>query len=154
MPNDVSFQHLNKPKQMCHNVRKRTFEPERPAKIQISLRIRTVWSEFSKGASGTAKDAKFLHADIEDSDQTARMRRLIWVFVGRTCQKLRFLKLWFRRVNTRKKQEAHRPRFAHLSDIATADMQMLCNIFPILSSQLMKISSFEQFLVLKKNIWA
>ena len=53
-----------------------------------------------------------------------------------------------------KKQEAHGPRFAHLSDIAIADMQMLCNIFPILSSQLMKISSFEQFLVLKKNIWA
>ena len=51
------------------------------------------------------------------------------------------------------KQEAHGPRFAHLSDIATADMQMLCNIFPILSSQLMKISSFEQFLVLEKNIW-
>ena len=51
-------------------------------------------------------------------------------------------------------QEAHGPRFAHLSDIATADMQMLCNIYPILSSQLMKISSFEQFLVLKKNIWA
>ena len=51
------------------------------------------------------------------------------------------------------KPEAHRPRFAH-SGIATADMQMLCIIFPILSSQLMKISSFEQFLVLKKNIWA
>ena len=32
------------------------------------------------------------------------------------------------------KQEAHGPRVAHLSDIATADMQMLCNIFPILSS--------------------
>ena len=53
---------------------------------------------------------------------------------------------------SKKKQEAHGPRFAHLSDIATADMQMLCNIFLILSSQLMKIS-FEQFLVLKKNIW-
>ena len=52
------------------------------------------------------------------------------------------------------KQEAHGPRFANLSDIANADMHMLCNIFPILSSQLMKISSFEQFLVLKKNIWA
>ena len=50
------------------------------------------------------------------------------------------------------KQEAHGPQFAHLSDIATADMQMLCNILPALSSQLMKISSFEQFLVLKKNI--
>ena len=45
------------------------------------------------------------------------------------------------------KQEAHRPRVAHLSDIATADMQMLCNIFPILSSQLMKRSSFKQFLI-------
>ena len=51
----------------------------------------------------------------------------------------------------KRKQEAHGPRFAHLSDTATADMQMLCNIFPILSSQLMKISSFEQFLILKKN---
>ena len=52
-----------------------------------------------------------------------------------------------------RKQEAHRPRFAHLSDIATADMQMLCNIFPILSLQLMKRSSFKQFLVLKKNLY-
>ena len=45
------------------------------------------------------------------------------------------------------------PRATHLSDIATADMQMLCNIFPILSSQLMKRSSFKQFLNLKKNIY-
>ena len=52
------------------------------------------------------------------------------------------------------KQEALGPRFAHLSDIATADMHLLCNIFPILSLQLVKISSIEQFLVLKKNIWA
>ena len=34
------------------------------------------------------------------------------------------------------KQEAHGPRFAHLSDITTADMQMLCNIFsnPIITT--------------------
>ena len=38
-------------------------------------------------------------------------------------------------------------------DIATADMQMLCNIFPILSSQLMKRSSFKQFFILKKKIY-
>ena len=50
------------------------------------------------------------------------------------------------------KQEAHGPGVAHLSDIATADMQMLCNIFPVLSSQLMKRSTFKQFLILKKNI--
>ena len=37
--------------------------------------------------------------------------------------------------STRREQEAHGPWFAHLSDITTADMQMLCNIFPILSSQ-------------------
>ena len=53
----------------------------------------------------------------------------------------------------KKKQEAHGPRVAHLSDIATADMQMLCNIFPILSSQLMKRSSFKQFFILKKKIY-
>ena len=50
------------------------------------------------------------------------------------------------------KQEAHGPLVTHLSDIATADMQMLCNNFQILSSQLMKRSSFKQFLILK-NIW-
>ena len=46
-----------------------------------------------------------------------------------------------------------RLRVAHLSDIATADMQMLCNIFPVLSSQLMKRSSFKQFFILKKKIY-
>ena len=51
------------------------------------------------------------------------------------------------------KQEVHGPWIAHLSDIATADMQMLCNIFAILASQLMERSSFKQFLILKKNIY-
>ena len=32
----------------------------------------------------------------------------------------------------KKKQEAHGPQLAHLSETATADMQMACNIFPIL----------------------
>ena len=31
-----------------------------------------------------AKGPRFLHADSEDSDQTGRMPRLIWVFTGRT----------------------------------------------------------------------
>ena len=59
----------------------------------------------------------------------------------------------FLKKNSVVKQEAHGPRVAHLSDTATANMQMLCNIFPILSSQLMKRSSFKQFLILKKNIY-
>ena len=37
-------------------------------------------SESSQGALWIAKDSKFLHAGIEESDLTARMRRLIWVF--------------------------------------------------------------------------
>ena len=59
------------------NVKTRTFWHLRPAKIQIRLRIRAVWSESSLGAFWIAKDAKFLLAYNEDSDQTARMHRLI-----------------------------------------------------------------------------
>ena len=47
----------------------------RPAKTQISLGIRPVWSESSLCAQWIAKDPSFLHADSED---------WIWVFAGRT----------------------------------------------------------------------
>ena len=76
-----------------HNVRKCNFKHVRPAKNQIRLRIRAVWSESSLGAFCIAKDATVLEADNEDSDQTALIRRLICVFDGRTYKKVRFLKL-------------------------------------------------------------
>ena len=63
----------------------------RPAKTQISLGIRPVWSESSLFAQWVAKDPSFLHADSEDSDQTGRMPRLIWVFAGRTCHFIGFV---------------------------------------------------------------
>ena len=56
----------------------------RPAKTQISLGIRPDWSESSLCAQWVAKGPSFLHANSEDSDQTGRMPRLIWVFAGRT----------------------------------------------------------------------
>ena len=56
----------------------------RQAKIQIR-------SESSLGAVWIAKDAKFFHVDNEDSDQTAGMRRQIWLFIGHTFQRVRFL---------------------------------------------------------------
>ena len=56
----------------------------RPAKTQISLGIRPVWSESSLCTQRVAKDPSYLHADSEDSDQTGRMPRLICVFAGRT----------------------------------------------------------------------
>ena len=43
-----------------------------------------VWSESSLCAQLVAKDLSYLHADREESDQTGRMPRLIWVFAGRT----------------------------------------------------------------------
>ena len=55
-----------------------------PAKTQISLGVRPVWSVSSLCAPRVAKGPSFLHADSEDSDQTGRMPRLIWVFAGRT----------------------------------------------------------------------
>ena len=61
----------------------------RPAKTQISLP--PVWSKSSMCAQSVAKDPSFLHADSEDSDQTGRMPRLIWVFAGRTCHFVGFV---------------------------------------------------------------
>ena len=78
------------------NVRWRTCGPVRQAMIQLSLYISTVWSESSVGAVWIARDVKFLRAVNKDSDQTARMRRLIWVVVGRTCQKEHFITLRLR----------------------------------------------------------
>ena len=42
------------------------------------------WSESSLCAQWVAKGQSFLHVDSEDSDQTGRVSRLIWVFAGRT----------------------------------------------------------------------
>ena len=74
-------------------VRKHTFRYVLPAKIQISLRIYAVSLESSLGAFGIAKDAKFLHADNEDTGQTVWKGRLIWVFIGGLCQMVCFLSL-------------------------------------------------------------
>ena len=56
----------------------------RPAKTQISLGIRPVWSESSLSAWRKLGSLATHWAHSEDSDQTGRMPRLIWVFAGRT----------------------------------------------------------------------
>ena len=57
----------------------------RPAKTQISLGIRPVWSESSLSAWRKLGSLATHWAHSEDSDQTERMPRLIWVFAGRTA---------------------------------------------------------------------
>ena len=62
-----------------------------PANTQISLGIRPVWSESSLCIQWVAKYPSFLYADSEDSDQTGRKPRLIWVFDERTCHFVGFV---------------------------------------------------------------
>ena len=57
----------------------------RPANPQISLGIRPVWSESSLSAWRQLASLATGWAHSEDSDQTGRMPRLIWVFAGRTA---------------------------------------------------------------------
>ena len=52
-------------------------------------RLRSAWAfaqsdQSLRCAHWVAKDPSFLHADSEDSDQTGRMPRLIWVSAGLT----------------------------------------------------------------------
>ena len=54
---------------MSRNVGKRTFVNVRLAKIQISLRIRAVWSNSSLCALWIANDEKILNADNKDSNR-------------------------------------------------------------------------------------
>ena len=56
----------------------------RPAKTQISLGIRSVWSESSLSPWRNTGSLATHWAHSEDSDQIGRMPRLIWVFAGRT----------------------------------------------------------------------
>ena len=55
-----------------------------PAKTQISLGIRPVWSESSLSTWRKLGSLATRWGDSEDSDQAGRMLRLIWVFAGCT----------------------------------------------------------------------
>ena len=72
----------------CYNMSRLTTKPTkwhvRTAKTQISLGIRPVWSESSLSAWRKLGTLATQWAHREDSDQTVRMPRLIWVFAGRS----------------------------------------------------------------------
>ena len=66
---------------MSHIMTKPTKWLVRPAKTQISLGIRPVWSESSLSAWRNPGSLATHWAHSEDSDQIGRMPRLIWVFL-------------------------------------------------------------------------
>ena len=55
------------------------------SRINGSLHVTSLCAQW------VAKDPSFLPADSEDSDLTGWMRRLIWVFAGRTCHFVGFV---------------------------------------------------------------
>ena len=66
-----------------HNVEKHTFwHTMRPTTAQINLCIRAVWSVCSLCAWRNFASLATQTAPSEDSDQTARLRRLILTFAG------------------------------------------------------------------------
>ena len=66
----------------------------RPAKTQISLDIRLVWSESSLCALKMLGSIVTYWAHSEDADYTRRMSKLIWVFAERTCHFVGFVMRW------------------------------------------------------------
>ena len=68
----------------------------RLAKTQISLGIHLVWSESSLSAWKNLGSLATHWVHSEDSDQTGRMPRLIWVFAGRTLIFVGFVIAWLK----------------------------------------------------------
>ena len=62
-----------------------------PAKTQISLGIRPVWSESLLSAWRKLGSLATQWGYSKDSDQTGQMTRLIWVFARRTCHFVGFV---------------------------------------------------------------
>ena len=84
---------LNRTYLTC-NVRKHTVGHVHPEKIPIILCISRRLIRIFTVSTLEAKNARFLNADTEDSDQAARMCRLFWVFVVCTCKTVRLITLW------------------------------------------------------------
>ena len=70
--------------------------------LRAQRRLRSAWTsaqsdQSSLCAQWVAKNPSFLRADSKDFDQTGRMPRLIWVFIGRTCHFVGFVMRWLKR---------------------------------------------------------
>ena len=112
-----------------HNLSRSTTKPTkwpvRPEKTQISLGICPVWSESLPSAWRNLWSLASHGAHSLDSDQTVRMRRLIWVFARRTCHFVGFVVLrliyvpyQFKMVNILSKRSNRPLRFFFSTTIA------------------------------------
>ena len=81
-------------KLMNQRMTKATIRLVLPAKTQVSLHIHPAWQRLLFIPLWTTWRLKKAHAISGDSDQPARMRRLIWVFAGRTSIVVGFVVRW------------------------------------------------------------
>ena len=112
----------------------------RPAKTQISRGIRPVWSESSLCTQWVAKDPSFLHTDSENSDQTGRMPRLIWIFAGRTYHFVGFVMrrlIWLLRILS---------QFTRVSKICANSAQRCPRSFSLMKLILFSLAPFPTLL--------
>ena len=80
---------------MIHNVRESEHIPSDRCSKQ-RCRSACAFADYSECLPETfwiTKNVNFLQVKNEDSDQTVRMCRLIYVFIGSSCQKVCFLML-------------------------------------------------------------
>ena len=77
---------------MRFNMRKRTVWNVNPTNTKIS-RIRSIWPESSLFIRRNHISLAIQNVPSEDSDQTARVCKLIWIFAWRTCLEVHFLTL-------------------------------------------------------------
>ena len=86
---------------MSRLMSKPTKWPLRPAKTQISLATRPVWSASSLSAWRNIGSSATHRAHCEDSDQTGRTPRLIWVFAGCTDHFVEYVYVNLSRLTTK-----------------------------------------------------
>ena len=106
----------------------------RPAKTQISLGIRPVWSGSSLSAWRIIGSLDTHWAHSEDSDQTGRMPRLIWVFAGRTAI-LFVLSCRGSYINKSNKTDRHPPGIRFFTVICTDTTETLVTSILLLTYQ-------------------
>ena len=129
----------------------------KPTKWHVSQCIRPVWSKSSLCTQWVAKDPSFLHADSENSDNTRRMPRLIWVFAGGTFHFVGFvmhrLKCYFYCKNNQRKllMMLCAPVYALCLFICSVYPYMLCAPVYALCT---RICSVHPYMLFAHLLWA
>ena len=133
----------------------------RPAKTQISLGIRPVWSESSLCAQWVAKDPRFLHADSEDSDQTGRTLTLlvlscrgsIILYSFEDCVQVRLLPRYFQYFSRKIKWTAKGNKYSKLFQIFFFSVNRGNKSYMLTILSFSERGGYENNMNISKQVW-